>query len=147
MSRKETAQRAFSTVADELTSLSEWMFENPEIANQEFESSRKLSGFLGGHGFAVTYPAYGLETAFAATVGARDPRVIICCEYDALPEVGHGCGHNIIATAALRAGVLSPASSTNSASASPFSAHQPKRPPVATSTSSTLERSTTVRLQ
>src|SRR5690606_37417166 len=52
-----------------------------------------------------TYPAYGLETAFEATVGSSGPRVVICCEYDALPEVGHACGHNVIATAAIGAGI------------------------------------------
>ena len=81
------------------------MYENPEIGNQEFESSTRLAAFLEQHDFEVTYPAYGLETAFEATVGTTGPRVVICCEYDALPEVGHACGHNIIATAALGAGV------------------------------------------
>src|SRR5690606_19138329 len=57
------------------------------------------------HGFDVTHPAHGLDTAFEATVGSTGPRVVICCEYDALPEVGHACGHNIIATAAVGAGV------------------------------------------
>jgi amidohydrolase len=46
-----------------------------------------------------------LDTAFAARVGTEGPEVVICAEYDALPEVGHACGHNIIATAALGAGV------------------------------------------
>jgi amidohydrolase len=53
----------------------------------------------------VEYPSFGLETAFAARAGTKGPEVIICAEYDALPEVGHACGHNIIATAACGAGV------------------------------------------
>ena len=56
------------------------------------------------HGFDVEYPAYGLDTSFAARAGSEGPEVIICAEYDALPEVGHACGHNIIATAAAGAG-------------------------------------------
>ncbi len=105
MSHKETAASSFDAIEEELRSISHWMYENPETAYKEFESSRRLSEFLAGNGFDVTYPAYGLETAFEATAGSSGPRVVICCEYDALPEVGHACGHNIIATAALGAGV------------------------------------------
>ena len=81
------------------------MYHNPELAYKEFNSSRRLSEVLAAHGFDVTYPAYRLETAFEATAGTDGPRVVICCEYDALPKVGHACGHNIIATAALGAGI------------------------------------------
>lgn len=105
MSHKQAAEAAFSTVEDELRATSVWMYENPELAYKEVESSRRLSAYLADHGFAVTHPAYGLDTAFEATAGSTGPRVIICCEYDALPKVGHACGHNIIATAALGAGV------------------------------------------
>ena len=105
MSRKATAEQAFASIEEELQSISRWMYENPETAHQEHESSAKLSDFLASHGFEVTYPAYGLETSFEATIGTSGPRVVICCEYDALPEVGQACGHNIIATAALGAGV------------------------------------------
>ncbi|MGH8958517.1 MAG: M20 family metallopeptidase [Acidimicrobiia bacterium] len=105
MDSKRRAEEAFATVEPELRQLSRWMYENPEIGYQEFESSRKLSALLAKKGFAVTYPAYGLETAFEATVGSSGPRVVICCELDALPEIGHACGHNIIATAAIGAGI------------------------------------------
>ncbi len=105
MTHKAAALAAFGSVEDELRSISRWMYENPEIGYQEFEASQRLSTFLDTNGFAVTYPAYGLETAFTATAGTAGPRVVICCEYDALPAVGHACGHNIIATAALGAGV------------------------------------------
>ena len=105
MSHKETAEQAFETVEAELRQISHWMYENPETGYKEYESSQKLSSFLDDHGFTVTYPAHGLETSFEATAGSSGPRVVICCEYDALPEVGHACGHNIIATAALGAGV------------------------------------------
>ena len=105
MSRKEAAEQVFTSVEPELQAISKWMYNNPELGYQEFESSRKLAEFLGSNGFEVTYPAYGLETSFEAHVGSTGPRVVICCEYDALPEVGQACGHNIIATAALGAGV------------------------------------------
>jgi amidohydrolase len=105
VTHKEHAEQAFTAVETELQTLSHWMYENPELGYKEFESSRRLAGFLGDNGFAVTYPAYGLDTSFEATAGTVGPKVVICCEYDALPEVGHACGHNIIATAALGAGV------------------------------------------
>lgn len=105
MSHKDQARHAFEQVEQELQSISRWMYENPETAYEECESSARLAGFLTDNGFEVTYPAYGLETAFEANIGRKGPRVVICAEYDALPEVGHACGHNIIATSSLGAAV------------------------------------------
>jgi amidohydrolase len=105
MSRKQAAEQSFAAVESDLQEISRWMYENPELGFKEFESSRRLADFLSGQGLTVTYPAYGLDTSFEAVAGSNGPRVVICCEYDALPEVGHACGHNIIATAALGAGV------------------------------------------
>ena len=102
---KDRAQQAFEAVEPELIAINRWLYENPETAFEEINSSKRLVDFLGSNGFEVEYPAYGLDTAFAARVGATGPEIIICAEYDALPEVGHACGHNIIATAALGAGV------------------------------------------
>ncbi|HJR92609.1 MAG TPA: M20 family metallopeptidase [Acidimicrobiia bacterium] len=102
--RKEQARRALDDVLDSLRGISRWMYENPELAYEEHKSSARLVEFLGSSGFEVEYPAYGMETAFAARAGTDGPHVIICAEYDALPGVGHACGHNIIATAALGAG-------------------------------------------
>lgn len=104
MGSKETAAELFDDVEHELRELSRWMYENPEIAFEEKETSARLVEFLGDHGFDVEYPAYGLDTAFAARAGSTGPEVVICCELDALPEVGHACGHNLIATAAAGAG-------------------------------------------
>ncbi len=104
MDRKETARARLEDVLDTLRELSHWMYQHPETAYQEKESSAKLAEFLREAGFEVEYPAYGLDTAFAARIGTDDPHVVICAEYDALPKVGHACGHNIIATAALGAG-------------------------------------------
>ena len=105
MERKTAAQDAFASVEGELQAISQWMYDNPEIAMEEYETSAKLVSFLTDYGFEVEYPAYGLDTAFAARVGSSGPEVIICAEYDALPGVGHACGHNIIATSALGTGV------------------------------------------
>lgn len=105
MDLKTRATASFEGVEEELVEMSRWMYENPELAYQETESSARLAGFLSDHGFEVTHPAYGIDTAFEANVGATGPRVVICAEYDALPQVGHACGHNIIATSSVGAGV------------------------------------------
>ncbi len=104
MDRKELARARVAEVFDTLRELSHWMYDHPETAYQEKESSARLVQFLRDAGFEVEYPAYGLDTAFAARVGTDGPHVVICAEYDALPKIGHACGHNIIATAALGAG-------------------------------------------
>ncbi|NEE13925.1 M20 family metallopeptidase, partial [Streptomyces sp. SID7499] len=58
---------------------------------------------LAAHGFEVTAPAHGLDTAFRATAGSGPVTVAIACEYDALPGLGHACGHNLIAAAGVGA--------------------------------------------
>ena len=70
MDRKAVAEKAFSGVEGSLQGISQWMYDHPEIAMEEYETSAKLSSFLGQHGFEVEYPAYGLDTAFAARVRA-----------------------------------------------------------------------------
>ena len=105
MDTKARATELFSNVEKHLYEMSHWMYENPELGLEEVRSSARLAEFLADHGFDVEYPAYGMPTAFAARTGTSGPEVIICAEYDALPEVGHACGHNIIATAAAGAGV------------------------------------------
>jgi amidohydrolase len=102
---KQQVEARFDDVWGELRELSEWMYHNPELAYVEVESSKRLVDLLSGHGFEVEYPAYGLDTAFAARVGEAGPEMIVCAEYDALPGVGHACGHNVIATAAAGAGI------------------------------------------
>jgi len=105
MDAKARAEQHFAAAEAELQALSRWMYDHPELAYEERETSRHLAEFLAARGFTVEYPAYGLETAFAARVGSRGSEVIICAELDALPGVGHACGHNLIATAAIGAGL------------------------------------------
>jgi amidohydrolase len=102
---KQDAAQAYTGVERDLIQISRWMYDNPEVGFEEHDTSARLVEFLTGHGFAIEYPAYGLETAFAARVGSQGPEVVICAEMDALPAVGHACGHNIIAASALGAGV------------------------------------------
>lgn len=104
MTPKQSAKTALDSVLPDLVGISHWMYAHPEVAYEEKESSARLVEFLRRTGFTVEYPAFGLDTAFAARVGSGGPHVVICAEYDALPGVGHACGHNIIATAAAGAG-------------------------------------------
>jgi amidohydrolase len=84
---------------------------NPEIAFKEFESAALLSGTLEEHGFEVERGVAGLETAFVATLPGREggPTVAFLAEYDALPELGHACGHNLIGTSAVGAALATQA--------------------------------------
>lgn len=105
MTTKERAQAAFDAHEAALQELCLWMHENPELAYQEVGASSRMAALLQANGFDVTYPAYGLDTAFSAVAGSSGPKVTICAEMDALPGVGQACGHNIIGTAALGAGL------------------------------------------
>jgi amidohydrolase len=83
------------------------LYANPEVAFEEYQSSELLSRFLEKHGFEVKQEVGILETAFQATLNGRKdwPVVAFLAEYDALPGIGHACGHNLIAAAALGAGI------------------------------------------
>lgn len=81
---------------------------DPELMFAEERSSALLATTLAEAGFTVEHPAYGLATAFAAWRGSGPgPRVAVICEYDALPGLGHGCGHNLIAAAGVGAALAS----------------------------------------
>lgn len=73
----------------------------------EFKSSEFCASEMAQHGFNVKKPAAGLETAFRADFSGASlsPTVAFCCEYDAIPDLGHGCAHNLIAAAAMGAGM------------------------------------------
>lgn len=105
MDAKSRAEQHFTAAEQDLRALRGWMYDHPEVAFEERETSRELAAFLAARGFTVEYPAYGLETAFAARAGSAGPEVVICAELDALPGVGHACGHNLISTCAIGAGL------------------------------------------
>lgn len=104
---KAAARREAAAVAQALIETSDWMAANPEIGLQEVQASARLTDLLSEFGAEVERGIAGMPTAFYAKLpgGGAGPRVAIVAEYDALPEVGHGCGHNIIATAAIGAGI------------------------------------------
>jgi amidohydrolase len=101
-----------TAVADEIDARSQQLGElsrkihaNPEVAFQEVKAAAWLSGYLEENGFSVARDICRLPTAFRGNYGKGKPVIAIMAEYDALPEVGHACGHNLIATSAVAAGV------------------------------------------
>jgi amidohydrolase len=80
----------------QLTTLSRDLYDHPETAWQEFRSARRVAGELSDNGFHVIDRYCGLDTAFAAQIGSGDLHIALCAEYDALPGLGHACGHNLI---------------------------------------------------
>ncbi|KAL6690963.1 hypothetical protein J3F84DRAFT_397980 [Trichoderma pleuroticola] len=89
--------------ANNLRALNKAIHDNPELGYQEFYAVETISSFLQKHGYAVTKQAYGLETSFMAEIGSGGSLVIICVEYDALPNIGHACGHNLITASSMAA--------------------------------------------
>ncbi len=89
----------------EFIQLSLKIHDNPELGFQERKASSWLTSYLEGNGFQVEKCVAGLPTAFRATYGQGSPRIALLAEYDALPEIGHGCGHNIIAASAVGAAI------------------------------------------
>lgn len=92
---------------DEYVRLARELFAKPELAYEEFESQAKLVAMLEANGFTVETGIAGFPTSFRAEYGnaADGPTVAILAEYDALKDLGHACGHNLIAVSAVGAGI------------------------------------------
>jgi len=99
---------ATAQVIDELTALSDWLADHPELGEQEHQAADRLTATLTAHGYTVERGVAGLPTAFVATYEAAPggPAVGFLAEYDALPEIGHACGHNIIAASCVGAALV-----------------------------------------
>lgn len=104
--RRQRALDAIDANSDELRAVSQFIHDNPEIALEEVRSSAAAADLLEKFGFDIERGIAGLPTAFRATTGSdRGPHIAFLAEYDALPGVGHGCGHNLICLSALAAGI------------------------------------------
>jgi amidohydrolase len=97
------ARAALEAALPSLIALSEKLHAHPETAWNEHRAVGWVSDRLGDGGFTVTQPYLGLDTAFHARFGSGRTRVGLCAEYDALPGLGHACGHNLIAAMAVGA--------------------------------------------
>jgi amidohydrolase len=107
-SKRARLSAEVEALAGDLYAVSEFLYQNPEIGFQEFKACEFLSQFLEKRGFEVVRGVGGVKTAFLARPSGRPktrPAIAFLAEYDALPGVGHGCGHNLIAASSLGAAV------------------------------------------
>lgn len=95
--------------ASRLLSVSHQIHETPELCFEEHTAHDLLCSVLEDEGLEVERSAFDLDTAFVARSGRTGPHIAVICEYDALPEIGHACGHNVIAAAGLGAGLAAAA--------------------------------------
>lgn len=100
MDKQAAKERIITTVdalAPELTKISLFLHRNPELGGKEYQATKLLQTAAVRHGFRVKNNISGFETAFIAKKGKAGPRIAFLAEYDALPVLGHACGHNLIA--------------------------------------------------
>ena len=102
---KSTICSYIDDISDELIAVSHAIHENPELGYEEHFAHEQLTKVLIDKGLDVHKSAYEIDTAFEATAGKTGPVVALLCEYDALPGIGHACGHKIIAAAGIGAGL------------------------------------------
>lgn len=89
----------------QLVDLSHRIHAHPELGFEEYKASQWVADALSDAGFRVQHGCYGLPTAVHASIGSGPVHIGICAEYDALPEIGHACGHNVIAAAGVGAAI------------------------------------------
>lgn len=104
---KNSAIKKIDEIKEELFEVSDYIHSHPEYCFEEYLSSRKLMQHLESHGFQVEKGVAGLDTAFSAVYNTKKPgfHVGLFGEYDAVQGLGHACGHNIMGTVALGAGI------------------------------------------
>ena len=104
-----SVQQAAEALRPELTAVSKAIFDHPELGKEEVFASGQHCALLEKYGFAVEKGFMGIETAFIAVkkTGKPGPTIAFLAEYDALPGIGHGCGHNILGATSVGAGIVS----------------------------------------
>lgn len=104
----EKLEKEYNEIFLELKTLNEYLYNNPEIGRKEFKSSKAHMEFLEKKGFKVIKKYINIETAYRAEYdsGKKGPSICFMAEYDALPEIGHGCGHNILGVTSIGAGLI-----------------------------------------
>ncbi|MDP5313769.1 M20 family metallopeptidase [Streptomyces poriferorum] len=100
---REITRTRLATRREDVIALSHSLHAEPELAFEEHKSARKIADFLEGSGFDVARGICDLPTAFSGTYGSGDLVIGITAEYDALPGIGHACGHNVNGAAAVAA--------------------------------------------
>ena len=104
---KNNINQEIEQLRESFYKISQFIGENPELGHEEFKAAKILSEELQKHDFQVQLGTAGLPTAFEAVYdsGMPGPTIGFMAEYDALPELGHACGHNLIGTMAIAAGI------------------------------------------
>jgi amidohydrolase len=102
---KSATRSVVDAAADDLVSLSTHIHDDPELCFEEHHAAAWVADALSAGGFAVESGVYDLPTAVEARAGSGPLSIVICAEYDALPGIGHACGHNLIAASAVGAGL------------------------------------------
>ena len=102
---KDTAASVIAERLPDLVALSHSVHSTPELCFEETRSAHAVATAIRAGGLAVTEGVYDIPTAFESRAGDGELVVAVCAEYDALPDVGHACGHNIIAASAVGAGL------------------------------------------
>lgn len=100
------AQQSIAEHHQDLVCLNDDLADHPEVGTKEYETSRKMVELLRSKGYKVEYPFAGLDTSYRAVCGENNHKykIAIMAEYDALPEIGHGCGHCLSGTMSMLAG-------------------------------------------
>jgi amidohydrolase len=102
---KQAAERSVRRKTDDLLGLSHTIHAHPELKWEEERAAAWVAEALSDNGFTVAADGWGLPTAVDARAGSGPLQIAICAEYDALPGIGHACGHNVIAASAVGAGI------------------------------------------
>ena len=106
-SKKEILSALFDEYRNELKDLNEYLYNNPELGLQEYKACTAHADILKKYGFKVEKGFANLETAYKAYFKkGHSPRIAILAEYDALPKIGHGCGHNAYGVTSIASGIL-----------------------------------------
>jgi len=103
---KDSVIRAVDSAQGKIWALNKDLYAHPEVAFHEYKAVQRITNLLELEGFEIERNLAGLETAFRArypAMSANGPVIALLAEYDALPKIGHGCGHNMIASAAVGA--------------------------------------------
>ena len=104
---KEKISKKISGELEDLFAISRFLYDNPELGSEEHKAEKILTDYLTRNGFTVEHGVYELDTVFEPlmTVESRGAVIGFFCEYDALPEMGHGCGHDLIDSMSLGAAI------------------------------------------
>ena len=108
MMDREKIESAVKELAPQLKSLSHYIHDNPELGLEEHKACKAQTELLKKYGFSVETGLYGFETSYRAVYRGTEPgpKIAMLAEYDALPELGHGCGHNLIAMVGVGSGLV-----------------------------------------